>query len=35
MTDEKRYGIKGNLKGSWNHFGYGIDYNRVSDDDLP
>lgn len=34
MTDEKRYGIKGNLKGSWNHFGYGIDYNRVSDDDF-
>lgn len=32
-TGEDRYSIQTNLKGAWNGFGYGVNYNRVSDDD--
>ena len=32
-TGEDRYGIQARIKGAWNGFGYGIDYNRVSDDE--
>ena len=31
---EDRYSVNANLRGSWNNFGYGINYNRVSDDDF-
>lgn len=33
-TSQDRYGIQANIKGTWNGFGYGMNYNRVSDDDF-
>lgn len=32
--DEDRYGIHGTLKGQIGNLGYGVNYNRVSDDDF-
>lgn len=32
--DDDRYSVNVNLRGSWNNFGYGVNYNRVSDDDF-
>lgn len=31
---DDRYSANINLHGSWNNFGYGVNYNRVSDDDF-
>ena len=31
---DKRYSLHANIRGSWNNFGYGINYNRVSDDEF-
>ena len=31
---DHRYSAHINLRGSWNNFGYGVNYNRVSDDDF-
>lgn len=31
---DHRYSLHANIRGSWNNFGYGINYNRVSDDDF-
>ncbi len=32
-TGEDRYSLSANVRGGWNGFGYGVNYNRVSDDD--
>lgn len=31
---DKRYSLHADIRGMWNNFGYGINYNRVSDDDF-
>lgn len=31
---DHRYSLHVNLRGNWNNFGYGVNYNRVSDDDF-
>ncbi len=31
--DDDRFALKADVKGAWNGFGYGINYNRVSDKD--
>lgn len=31
--DDDRYALKADVKGAWNGFGYGVNYNRVSDKD--
>lgn len=33
-TSEDRYSLSAQISGSWSGFGYGLNYNRVSDDDF-
>lgn len=34
LTHDSRFGLNARLQGAWNNFSYGINYNRVSDDDF-